>query len=86
MPGEVRVGHRQKFPLGNSGDALARAARGGGGVPGAFLEVLKNGGDVALRDALVGLEGWLDCRAFGRFSRAIGLLVVLFSWENSKQT
>lgn len=37
--------------LGKSDDALAQAARGGGGVL-PFLEVLRSHGDVALRDAL----------------------------------
>ena len=32
MQGEVQVGYKEWFLLGKSGDSLARAAQGGGGV------------------------------------------------------
>lgn len=49
MPGEVHVGHEEKINLRKSGEALTKAAQGGGGV------IIP--GDVALQD-MVWLTQW----------------------------
>ncbi|KFV65632.1 U5 small nuclear ribonucleoprotein 200 kDa helicase, partial [Dryobates pubescens] len=68
-PGEVEVGHEEQFPHFRSGQGLAQAAQGGGGVPSpggrlmrAIFEIVLNRGWAQLTDKTLNLCKMIDKR------------------------